>query len=89
MNRASPSRLLVVFSLFVIGVPVQAQGQPEIGREIAIPHHLQDGEEFKIPMRELITYGSRLFNAKFTIQEGVPHQNSLIYSCSSITVDGK
>jgi hypothetical protein len=37
---------------------------------VAIPVHLQDGEEFNTPVSELIRYGSQLFNAKFTIQEG-------------------
>jgi hypothetical protein len=41
-----------------------------MGLEIAIPRHLQDGEEFTIPLQKLIAYGSQLFTAKFTIQEG-------------------
>jgi hypothetical protein len=43
---------------------------PQIGREVAIPRHLQDGEEFNTPLNRLIQYGSQLFTAKFTIQEG-------------------
>src|SRR5215467_3823852 len=42
----------------------------QIGREVAIPVHLQDGEEFTIPMPQLIQFGAKLFNAKFTVQEG-------------------
>ena len=42
----------------------------QIGREVAIPAHLQDGDEFNISLRQLIEFGSQLFNAKFTIQEG-------------------
>jgi hypothetical protein len=38
--------------------------------------HLQDGEEFTTPLRHLIEYGSRLFNAKFTIQEGAGRPQS-------------
>lgn len=52
---------------------VAAMGQStsqQIGREVAVPAHLQDGEEFTISLRSLIEYGSQLFNAKFTIQEG-------------------
>ncbi len=37
---------------------------------MAVPVHLQDGEEFNIPVSQLIEYGSRLFTAKFTVQEG-------------------
>lgn len=47
-----------------------AQGDPEIGREIAIPHHLQDGEEFSISVPALIRYGQKLFEAHFTSQDG-------------------
>jgi hypothetical protein len=51
--------------------PAQAQDPPpQMGREVAIPLHLQDGEEFSTPIRWLIQYGEQLFNAKFTIQEG-------------------
>jgi hypothetical protein len=46
------------------------QGQTSIGREVAIPRHLQDGEEFNVSPRNLITYGNRLFQAHFTLQEG-------------------
>jgi hypothetical protein len=42
----------------------------QVGREVAIPIHLQDGEEFNTPVSQLIRYGAQLFNAKFTIQEG-------------------
>jgi len=41
-----------------------------MGREVAIPRHLQDGEEFTTPLNQLIQYGAQLFTAKFTIQEG-------------------
>ena len=46
------------------------QTPPQLGREVAIPVHLQDGEEFTTPIRRLIQYGEKLFNAKFTVQEG-------------------
>lgn len=42
----------------------------QIGREVAIPAHLQDGHEFNIPLAQLIDYGRQLFTAKFTVQEG-------------------
>ncbi len=41
-----------------------------IGREAAIPAHLQDGDEFNISLTQLIDYGRQLFSAKFTAQEG-------------------
>src|SRR5262245_6956973 len=44
--------------------------QSQIGREVAIPRHLQDGEEFTVSVRDLVAYGKRLFTAVWTIQEG-------------------
>ncbi len=44
--------------------------QSEIGREVAVPHHLQDGEEFDTPLPDLIAYGKKLFEAHFTREEG-------------------
>jgi len=48
----------------------------QVGREVAIPSHLQDGEEFNTPVSQLIRYGAQLFNAKFTIQEGAGRPQS-------------
>src|SRR5262247_1363986 len=42
----------------------------KIGEEVAIPVHLQDGEEFRISIRELVAYGRQLFDAMWTSQEG-------------------
>jgi hypothetical protein len=41
-----------------------------IGREVGIPKHMQDGEEYKVSISALIDYGRRLFDAMWTIQEG-------------------
>jgi hypothetical protein len=54
-------------------IVISALGQSpssQVGREVAIPVHLQDGEEFTTPVERLIQFGAQLFNAKFTIQEG-------------------
>ncbi len=62
---------------FLVAVVAWAQNpNSQIGREVAIPSHLQDGEEFNTPVSELIRYGAQLFNAKFTIQEGAGRPNS-------------
>jgi cytochrome c peroxidase len=42
----------------------------QIGQEVAIPRHLQDGEEFLVPIRRLISHGGALFSANWTGQEG-------------------
>lgn len=67
---AALSPLIVVFAVWG-----QSPGS-QVGREVAIPTHLQDGEEFTISLRQLIEYGSQLFNAKFTVQEGAGRPQS-------------
>lgn len=42
----------------------------QVGREVATPVHLQDGDEFKLPLPQLIDYGGQLFTAKCTVQKG-------------------
>jgi cytochrome c peroxidase len=42
----------------------------KIGREVAIPRHLQDGEEYEISTRALIAFGEKLFSAMWTSEEG-------------------
>jgi hypothetical protein len=42
----------------------------DIGREVAIPSHLENGEEFSVSPRELIEHGKALFEAAWTTQEG-------------------
>jgi len=44
--------------------------RPAIGAELAVPRHLQDGEEYTIPMRGLIQHGKLLFEAQWTAQDG-------------------
>src|SRR6266436_6292372 len=54
-------------------IAIAASGQvssSQVEREVAIPVHLQDGEEFTTPKLQLIQFGAQLFNAKFTVQEG-------------------
>src|SRR3954467_12970515 len=41
-----------------------------IGRELAVPVHLADDEEFHLPLPELVAYGKKLFEASWTDQEG-------------------
>ncbi len=37
---------------------------------MAIPRHLQDGEEYSVPLPDLIAFGQLLFNANWTWEEG-------------------
>ena len=67
-------RRACIWAAFLCSViAITALGQSagsEVGREVAIPRHLQDGEEFTVTIGQLIQYGAQLFNAKFTAQEG-------------------
>jgi hypothetical protein len=42
----------------------------EIGREVSVPRHLQDGEEYEVRLEALLAHGERLFSAVWTGQEG-------------------
>jgi cytochrome c peroxidase len=68
--RESRSVLALVIALAISAGVLKSQDQTEVGREVAIPHHLQDGEEFDVSIRELVAYGKKLFEAHFTSQEG-------------------
>ena len=73
MKRAFTGATSALALLCPLLIALTASGQSpdsEIGREVAIPKHLQDGDEFTTPLKQLIQYGSELFTAKFTIQEG-------------------
>lgn len=54
----------------VAAIGGRSQGREPIGREVSVNRHLEDGDEFKIPVLDLISFGQKLFNAKFTSQEG-------------------
>jgi hypothetical protein len=60
--------VMLAVSLVLAGA--RAQPSAQIGREVSVPRHLKDGEEFTISKRELLEHGQRLFAANWTIQEG-------------------
>src|SRR5215208_3826228 len=49
---------------------IEPQGKSRIGREVAIQKHLEDGEEVRLTMPELLYRGKALFDANWTDQEG-------------------
>jgi hypothetical protein len=65
-----------VYPLLVLLTPALAQEPPassaaaQIGRELSVPRHLQDGDEYRLPMIELLRRGKEMFNANWTEQEG-------------------
>ena len=62
---------LVAVPLAVAAAMAQAPSPtPEIGREVAVPRHLADGEEFTLPIASLLAHGKLLFDANWTIEEG-------------------
>lgn len=62
MKSLRPIFIAGITLLFAISLYSQAI-RSHIGKEVAIPVHLQDGEEYQIPISELIAYGRRLFTA--------------------------
>jgi hypothetical protein len=41
-----------------------------IGLERSVAHRLEEGDEFRLPLRALLAHGERLFVANWTVQEG-------------------
>jgi Di-haem oxidoreductase, putative peroxidase len=66
MNRA----IGLLLALFLTTLSANVLTQSAIGREVAVPTHLADGQEFSTPLGDLIAYGRALFTAVWTIQEG-------------------
>jgi hypothetical protein len=71
---ASPLGGCVLAALAVAAViaawPVAATAEAGIGREVAVPRHLADGEEFIVSTGRLLAHGRALFEARWTSQEG-------------------
>jgi cytochrome c peroxidase len=70
MKKAMPVRVVGVFCWLLVVTISPAAGGAGIGREVAVAHHLQDGEEFTVSLRELLAHGKTLFAAVWTSQEG-------------------
>ncbi len=73
MHKAIQCRTMVV-SLFWVaasqGARFQSADAAQIGREVSVSKHLQDGEEFQLPITEVVEHGRKLFTAVWTSQEG-------------------
>ncbi len=61
--------LVIGLSVLLFGFWYGARAT-EIGKEVSVPDHLEDGEEFKMPIKDLIAHGEKLFRANWTSQEG-------------------
>lgn len=70
MQRSARASLAAAAAL-VVPLLIAAQSIEEgIGREVAVPRHLADGEEFSRPLAVVLAHGGRLFAAMWTSQEG-------------------
>jgi hypothetical protein len=69
ISRALPAAALAV-SLAGLHADAAAADAAELGREVAVARHLDDGEEFLLPVVALVAHGRTLFNAMWTDQEG-------------------
>src|SRR5439155_19452254 len=68
-------RWIIVALLIVDGFHVKAAlderaSRAPLGREVAVPAHLRDGDEFTVPLEALLAHGRMLFDARWTDQEG-------------------
>lgn len=68
--RKSRATLSISLVILVLATLVSLHASSQIGREVAIARHLQDGEEYQLSTRELIAFGRKLFTALWTSQEG-------------------
>jgi len=57
-------------AILLITLATTILSQSPVGREVSVPRHLEEGEEFGIGLRTLLEHGRRLFTASWTIQEG-------------------
>ena len=69
-GRRWPYRAVLAVSCLLIAGAVFAQNRNLIGKEISIVRHLKNGEEYDLSIPRLVAFGQKLFEAKWTIQEG-------------------
>lgn len=70
-RRRQPIKAAALALVAPLGLALLGAADPsQIGREVSIPRQLKNGEEYKMPLQELLEYGKQLFNANWTSQEG-------------------
>ena len=67
-NIERVATVLLVLLLLPFLKPAMAQTASLIGMEKSVPTHLQDGQEFQLDIRQLISFGQLLFQARWTSQ---------------------
>ena len=67
LRTAIPILLSLAVTVALAWSPASAQ---QIGVEVSVKEHLEDGEEFNLTKRQLNDHGDVLFNAMWTTEEG-------------------
>src|SRR5205085_13368 len=60
----------IVLLTVIVAAQAPASHLSRIGREVSIDRHLQDDQEFSMPLKDLLEHGKKLFMANWTDQEG-------------------
>lgn len=60
--------IVALVTLTALSEPPAARAQ--IGVEKGLPHHLEDGEEYRLSLSELLRHGKRVFSASWTSSDG-------------------
>lgn len=68
--QAQSQRACILLLTLGFDVDCTPQPPPILGREVAVEQRLSDGEEFTIPLNQLMKHGANLFSASWTVQEG-------------------
>lgn len=69
--RIRPARAMVLAVVtLTLGFSARILVEAQIGRQVSVPRHFADGEEFTTPLRQLLEHGQLLFTANWTIEEG-------------------
>ncbi len=64
------TKLVTVWAIVGSAIVCGQMRSSKIGHEVAVPRHLQDGEEYDLPLPKLVEFGRKLFTAAWTVQEG-------------------
>ena len=74
MTLKTTNKLVLIVALLVLALTLctlaTAQTGSLIGKEVSVPQHLQDGQEFHMSIPDLVDFGNTLFRARWTTQEG-------------------
>src|SRR5215472_10169937 len=70
MSRINMQTVLLPGLALMLSQSAAAQSNNTIGKEVSIAVHLKDGDELQMRVPDLLAFGSQLFQARWTVQEG-------------------